>query len=58
MDYNQMRDEGLAIHNGYMQDAAEWRRARLPASETTTKVTPIKRLSLIRTTVINLLVGR
>jgi hypothetical protein len=58
MDYNQIRDEGLAIHKAYMQDAAEWRQARIPTSETPTKVTPIKRLSLIWITVINLLSGR
>jgi hypothetical protein len=28
MSCNQMREEGLAIHQAYVQDAAEWRRAR------------------------------
>jgi hypothetical protein len=58
MDYNQIREEGLAIHQGYMQDAAEWRQVRIPTSETPTKATPIKRLSLIWVTLINLLLGR
>jgi hypothetical protein len=58
MDYNQIRDEGLAIHKTYMQDAAEWRQARVPANKTPTKLTSIKRPSLIWTTVINLLLGR
>ena len=58
MYYNRMREEGLAIQKAYMQDAAEWRRARNPPSKTSTNLTPIKRLSLIGVAVLSLLFGR
>ena len=58
MNYNQMREEGQAIHNTYLQNASEWRRARNHADETPAKPISIKRLALVPITVVKLLIGR
>jgi hypothetical protein len=58
MNYNQMREEGQAIHNTYLQNASEWRRARNHADETPAKPISIKRLALVPVMVVNLLIGR
>ena len=56
MHINQIRDEGLAKHDVYLQDATSWRQARDPQSRSGQSA--VKRLQSIWLVVVNLLWAR
>ena len=58
MHINQIRDEGQAKHQMYLQNGVKWRKARTPNTKDSVKVTPIKRLSRVWVTMTSLLTTR